>query len=241
VNTIAWLLILIGILTARQVTRGRVMSLPKDLGDAFIAVASGDTDSLGEILTRKGDADTPTAADLAIYNLTEATTTAATDATSYVAGGIGDAWKQLEEGIANIAAAAMIMGERAKGYRWTATGPEYYDCSGLMWRACQAIGFKGSRFTTASLPSLKEFKRIDPKSAAFNDIVLWLPGSGGVTGHMGVKTDTDQFYSARSVRSGIGASAISTFRKTTPRYYRYVGPHASVDPFKNSSFDPFKK
>jgi hypothetical protein len=215
------------------------MNISQDLGDAFIAVASGDTDALGEVLTRKGEDAAPTAADLAIYKLTAGVTDAFGIAVPAIAGGIGDAFGQLKDGVGNLALAAILLGEHAKGYRWTATGPDYYDCSGLMWRAAQGIGYKGSRFTTASLPSRKEFKRISAPgmqgpgvaAASINDVVLWPPGSGGVTGHMGVITGPDKFYSARSVRSGIGESKISTFRKTTPRYYRYVGPRASVDPF----------
>ena len=239
-NTLGWLFILAGIMIARAVSRGRVMNISEDLSDAFIAVASGDTDALGEILSRKGEDAAPTTADLAIYKLTEGVTTGLTDATGAIAGGLGDAYKELGEGIGNIALVAIMLGNKAKGYRWASTGPDYYDCSGLMWRACQAVGYKGSRFTTATLPGRKEFKRISAMgmqgpgltAAGINDIVVWPPGSGGVTGHMGVITGANKFYSARSVRSGIGEASISGFRKTAPRYYRYIGPRKSVDPFK---------
>lgn len=239
-NTIAWLFILGGILIARQVSRGRVMNLTEDLGDAFIAVASGDTDALGEVLTRRGDDASPTAADLAVYKLTEGVTDAFGTLVPTVAGGIGDAYKQLGDGIGNLALTAIMLGSRAKGYRWAATGPDYYDCSGLMWRAAQGIGYKGSRFTTATLPGRKEFKRISAPgmqgpgltAATINDIVLWPAGRGGITGHMGVITGGNKFYSARSVRSGIGEASISGFRSKAPDYYRYVGPRGSVDPFK---------
>lgn len=238
-NTIAWIFILIGVLVARQIQRGRVMQIPQDLGDAFIAVASGDTDGLGEVLNRRGEDAAPTTADLAIYKLTAGVTGGLTTATGSVAEALGGAFKDLQ-GVSDLALAAVILGERAKGYRWASTGPDYYDCSGLMWRACQGIGYDGSRFSTATIRSRKEFKRIDPPgmqgpgvaAAVVNDIVLWPAGSGGITGHMGVITGPDKFYSARSVKSGIGESKISTFRKTTPIYLRYVGPRASRDPFK---------
>jgi NlpC/P60 family protein len=240
VNTIGWLFILSGIIIARQVSRGRVMNLSEDLGDAFIAFASGDTQALGEVLTRRGEASGPTAADLAIYNLTEGVTQGFTGGVGAVTDALGQGFGQLTEGIGNLGLAAILLGEKAKGYRWAATGPDYYDCSGLMWRASQAVGYKGPRFTTANIRSRKEFKVISAPgmqgpnvyAAQINDIVLWPAGSGGVTGHMGVITGPDKFYSARSVRSGIGEAKISTFRKTRPLYLRYVGPRTSVNPFK---------
>ncbi len=239
-NTIGWLFILSGIVIARQVARGRVMNLPEDLGDAFIAFASGDSDALGEVLGRRGEAAAPTAADLAIFNLTEGVTTGLTTGIGTTADAIGKGWGQLTGGIGNLALAAIMLGEKAKGYRWAATGPDYYDCSGLIWRACQGIGYKGSRFSTATIRSRKDFKIISAPAtqgpgvtaAGINDIVLWPAGSGGVTGHMGVITGVDKFYSARSIRSGIGESKISTFRKPRPIYLRYVGPRGSTDPFK---------
>jgi len=231
-NTLGWLFILAGIVIARQVSKGRVMNLSEDLGDAFIAVVSGDTDGLSGVLARTGESATPTAADVAIANLTAGVTEGTTSGISAIAGGIGEGFQQLKDGIGNLALAAMILGERAKGYRWAATGPDYYDCSGLMWRAAQGIGYKGARFTTADIRSRKEFKLVT--AGDVNDIVLWPAGSGGITGHMGVITGANKFYSARSVRSGIGESPINTFRKTKPLYLRYVGPRGSVDPFSGT-------
>jgi cell wall-associated NlpC family hydrolase len=233
VTTLAWLFILAGILTARQVSRGRVMNISQDLGDAFIAVASGDTDALGEVLTRRGEDSAPTAADLAVYKLTQGVTEGLTTATVSIGDGIGDAFTQLADGVNNLAIVAVTLGSKAKGYRWAATGPDYYDCSGLMWRACQGIGFTGVRFTTSTIGASSQFKRISPPgmqgpgvtAATINDIVVW------PTHHMGVITGPDKFYSARSVKSGIGESKISSFRNSTPVYYRYVGPRKSVNPF----------
>lgn len=208
-NTIGWLFILTGIIVVRQVAKGRVMNLTEDLGDAFIAFASGDTDALGGVLARTGDSTTPTVSAVA-------------DSTQVVGTG-GTA--------SGLAAAAQLLGKKAKGYRWASTGPDYYDCSGLMYKACQSIGYRGPRFTTATILGQREFKRISAPAtqgpgvtaAVVNDMVLWPAGSGGVTGHIGVMTGPDKFYSARSVRSGIGEATISGFRKTRPIYVRYVG------------------
>lgn len=219
-NTLGWLFILAGVLIARQVQKGRVMDIATDLGDAFIAVASGDSDGLAEVLARKGEAATPTAADEAVAALTEGMT----DAMGITAGSLAEGIGQAADQISGIAVAAIILGSKAKGYRWASVGPDYYDCSGLMWRACQSVGFKGGRFSTAGFSKLKDFKKIP--NGTVNDIVLWPPGSGGITGHMGVVTGPDRFYSARSVKSGIGESRIAGFRKVAPQYYRYVGPRS---------------
>lgn len=215
-STVAWLLILAGLLVARQVSRGRVSNLGQDLSDAFFALASGDSDALGEVLSRTGDATTPTAADLAIFNLTAGVTQGLTEAGVGTAGAIGKAASDLQGRIAQgLALNAVVLGSKAKGYRWAATGPDYYDCSGLMWRACQGVGYKGPRFTTATVGAMKGFTKIPARSANIDDLVVW------PTHHMGVITGDGKFYSARSKASGIGESPIAGFRKEAPVYYRY--------------------
>jgi cell wall-associated NlpC family hydrolase len=233
VNTIAWLFILIGALIARQVSKGRVNNIREDLSDAFLALVSGDTTELTAVLARTGEAAEPTTADLAVYKLTEGVTEGVTTASVSIAEGVGKSFQTLQDGITGITMAAVILGEKAKGYKWTATGPDYYDCSGLVWRACQANGFTGPRFTTADIGLRKQFKKISPPGtqgpgvtvADLNDIVVW------PTHHMGVITRPGMFYSARSVKTGIGESKIAGFRGSDPVYYRYVGPRKSVNPF----------
>lgn len=197
-NTLGYLFILIAILLIRQVFKGRVTYLGKDLADTFTAVTSGDTDALSEILTRTGDSNIANQATIVGHDSPVPTNPN---------GGL--------------AAAAIRRGQVAKGYRWAATGPDYYDCSGLMWRACQDMGYKGPRFSTETVRSGKGFTVVD--KGTVNDMVLWPAGSGGVTGHMGVITGDNKFYSARSVKSGIGYADISTFRKAAPIYVRYGG------------------
>lgn len=229
-NTLGWILILVGILFARAVSKGRIMNVGEDMSDALLAVVRGDNKGLSEVLAREGDGYTPGVVG------------------SVVGSSAGNAATEIAGGLANAALASAIvkLGEAAKGYRWEGTGPDYYDCSGLVWRACRAIGFTGSRFTTATIRSITgSFKVISPPgmqgpgvtAAMVNDIVLWPAGSGGITGHMGVVTGNDMFYSARSVRSGIGNSKISTFRSTKPIYLRYVGRKSGIfsDPFKKGA------
>ena len=203
-STIGYLLILIGILVARQVSKGRVANINEDLSDAFLAIIRGDTDALGEVLTRTGDANTPTVSD---------------PGTSL---GEGTFQRHIKGNDNGLAAAAMILGKAAKGYRWAATGPDYYDCSGLVWRAAQKVGFTGVRFTTATIGASSQFQRIAAPgvqgpgiiNATINDVVCW-PGH-----HMGVVTGPNKFYSARNPKVGIGETSISGFRDGTPVYYR---------------------
>jgi len=203
VNTLAWILILAAIVIGRQVAKGRALNLPDDLSDAFLAFTRGDTNALTEVLSRTGDSATASSADLEAVGKS-------------VGGIVTDAAAH-----AGIAGAAISLGTKAKGYRWAASGPEYYDCSGLMYRACQqGAGYKGPRFNTTSVLQQTGMQRTNNPTTG--DMVLWPVGSGGVTGHMGVITGADEFYSARSVKSGIGYSKISTFRKPPPIYVRYV-------------------
>jgi cell wall-associated NlpC family hydrolase len=209
-DTIAWLLMLAGIVLIRQVSKGRVMNLGQDLSDAFLAIASGDQTKLTEVFSRSGDSATDT----------DGTATL----TKYGAGNPANAaGPTVSAANTTILRSAVELGQAAKGYRFAATGPDYYDCSGLMWRACQKAGYKGGRFTTYTLKANKAFTQIsDPKlgvsTVALGDIVLW------PTHHMGVVSGNGRFYSARSVKSGISEANIENFAGYgTPIYMRYTG------------------
>lgn len=201
-STAGYFLIFVSLLLIRQVFKGRVMNLGEDLSDAFIAFTTGDSGKLSEILARTGDSNTPNTSDA---DLTPVDRSPSPDTLG-------------------VAAAALRRGKAAKGYRFTATGPDYYDCSGLMWRACQDNGFTGVRFTTATIGLAKQLKRISPPAtqgpgltaAGINDIVVW-PGH-----HMGVITAPGKFYSARNPQSGISEASIEGFRSGPRTYYRLV-------------------
>lgn len=201
-STIAWFFILVALLIFRQVSRGRVLNTLEDLSDAFLAISTGDSQALTSVAARTGEYNRPTESD--------------------IAEGIEPATAISGQGIL---AAATSLGNAAKGYRWAATGPNYYDCSGLVYRAAQKVGYTGPRFTTADIKSTKGFYPVD--TPRVGDIVLWTAGRGGVTGHMGIVSGEDKFYSARSVRSGIGESKISTFRNARPEYLRLQTASAS--------------
>jgi cell wall-associated NlpC family hydrolase len=199
VSTLAYTFLLVGLLITRQVFKGRVMNLGEDLSDAFIALSTGNTTELQQVLARTGDANTPTV--------------------STIVGASGT----VEPGTNDLIIAAEKRGKAAKGYKWTATGPDYYDCSGLMWRAAQDCGFKGVRFTTSTIQLSKQMIEVaepgTPEHAglatgAVGDIIVW-PGH-----HMGVITGPNKFYSARNPHSGISEAPIEGFRSGRRKCYR---------------------
>lgn len=193
-TTVGYVLILLGLLVIRAVYKGRVQNIGQDASDAVLALIRGDTDALGEVLARTGDANSESQAETSMGPIPGTAQPPATDALLF---------------------SAVALGSQAKGYRWTATGPDYYDCSGLMWKAVVRAGlYNGPRFTTFNFESAMGDRFTRVTSPVRGDVVLWR------THHMGVVSGADQFYSARSVKSGIGYSAISTFRKDKPVYLR---------------------
>lgn len=213
-STLGWILILAGIILARQVVKGRASNIGTDLSDAFLAITRGDSGALSDVFSRTGTDNQPVEGqgqDSSTGTLTYAgkgnPANAATDSTP--------------PSNVIILREAVNLGEAAKGYRLTATGPDYYDCSGLIWRACQKAGFTGVRFTTYTIRASKSFTQLfgAHSGITLGDIVLW-PNH-----HMGVVSGADRFYSARSVKSGIGEAQISTFEPSfgAPIYLRYKG------------------
>ena len=120
----------------------------------------------------------------------------------------------VEAGTSAVSAAAVALGKTAKGYRFGASGPDYYDCSGLMWKATRKAGvYTGGRFTTWTIGGNAAFGKVS--SPVVGDLVVW------PTHHMGVVTGKNQFYSAKNSRDGIGYATISTWRNgESPVYMR---------------------
>jgi hypothetical protein len=201
-NTIAYLFVFAAVVMLRAVSKGRAANIGEDLSDAFLALVRGDSKAFREVANRTGDS-------LQAPESTVSATSGSSGLTGLPTNGA-------------IGRAAVKRGSQAAGYKWGRTGPDYYDCSGLMWRSCQDAGVypkgDGNRFTTATIRVSHFFTKVDG-SPAVDDIVVWAP-SLGKPGHMGVVTGPDRFYSARSVKSGIGYSKISTFRSNAPTYYR---------------------
>lgn len=221
-NTFGWVLILAAIVIARAVYKGRVFNLGEDMSDAFLALVSNDKDKLAEVLSRTGESNSSSLANLSIFQPALDSIGGPAIATAKGAGQLVDELERKAN--ASVALAAIILGEKAKGYRWGASGPDYYDCSGLMWAAMKlAKVYSGRRFSTSDFERLTKGTYTRVTSPQVDDIVLWPLRVPYVTGHMGVVTGADKFYSARSVRSGIGESSISTFRSNKPLYFRRSG------------------
>lgn len=212
-NTVAWAFIFIGVIIVRAVAKGRATNIPGDLGDAFQALVAGDYDNFAEALNRSGDTATVSQGEVV-------GTSVANALGGEVAGVLSETQKQVN---GTIGYWAVKLGEAAKGYRFGSTGPDYYDCSGLMYRACQKVGYKGPRFFTGTVAAMPGMKRIASPNLGVSqvtrgDLVVW-PGH-----HMGVVTSPGRFYSARSVKSGIGEAPIKGFRKGDPIYLRFGPP-----------------
>lgn len=218
-NTFAWILILTALLLGRAVYKGRVFNIGEDLSDAFLALVNSDTAKLQEVLSRTGDSNTAIGADLTLYQTSLDMIGGPAAATAKGVGGLIDSFEKNAN--QSVALAAVILGERAKGYRWGATGPDYYDCSGLMWAAMKlAKVYTGRRFSTSDFERLTKSVYTRVSTPQVEDIVLWPFKVPYSTGHMGIVSGPDTFYSARSVKTGIGESKISTFRSYKPIYFR---------------------
>lgn len=189
---IGWVSIFAGVIVIRFAAKGRGLNnVPGDLSDLAIAAISGG--DVQAVLDRTGTA----------------TDTAAVGAS--VTGASGSALLSTME----------ALGKKAQGYQLGGVGPNYYDCSGLVYAAMKQLGYTGPRFTTATFTSsVPNLTKVTTPVAG--DIVLW--NRDLASGHMGVATDGSNFYSALSPRSGIKTlpiAAITTQKGYSPSYYRW--------------------
>lgn len=67
-----------------------------------------------------------------------------------------------------------------KPYKWGATGPNAFDCSGLVYAAYRAVGVKIPRLTTASFLVSPKFKSVPRNWASIQAGDLVFPFSGHV-------------------------------------------------------------
>lgn len=116
------------------------------------------------------------------------------------------------------------LGDGKKYSQLRRTGPDSYDCSGLVWKAGSNVGLWGpgtkwfpQPFNTASFivhtSEIGLTRRGNAVLPVAGDIIWWV-------GHMGVVESSTTFYSARSSHSNpnIGSTTISALDKTH-------GPH----------------
>lgn len=110
-------------------------------------------------------------------------------------------------------------------YRYGATGPNRYDCSGFVWAAFQQAGIPFTRASARSLWSQSEPVYGDDRYKF--GTLIFLNGLG----HMGIVADENGFYHASSSKGityspfkGYWSSRIVGFRKlnaeTTPQEAR---------------------
>jgi cell wall-associated NlpC family hydrolase len=207
VNAFGYLFLLGGVLLIRQVVVGRVDDIPDDARDLFNALLAGDSTAVGEVMKRRGE------------NVTVAGSTGSTVAASYESPtGETVIPATVTPAKTDVLVECVRLGNAATGYVLSATGPDYYDCSGLVWRAARNVGvYKGGRFTTSSFEDIAGGWCQKVSTPAIGDIVLW---EGD---HMGMLMAPNTLYSARSPSKGIGQSTVSgdsSYFGRQPTYWR---------------------
>ncbi len=200
-TTVAWVFILVGLYLIRGLSKGRTIAeAPNDLGDLFIGLVTGDQAQVKEVLAR--------------------TSSSAVDAVNGEPVIQGTFSVLPSKAGPAILQNAKRLGSAAKGYRLGATGPTYYDCSGLVWRTLKLMKvYDGPRFTVATFTTQVKCIQVTAKTAQPGDIVVWFRA---LTHHMGIVEDpvAGTFYSARSSKTGIGTSHIAGFNTFDPTYWR---------------------
>ena len=205
-DTIAVLMVFSGALLIRQTAKGRARDILTDAGDFITAALSGDYESLSEIAARPpsetSSADSGSSG--------SSTGTVAPDASP--------------------SGAAVLDAARTRGakatYGWGKTGPSEYDCSGLVWRSMQDVGYQVGRFTTSTFGVMVAGPGLAKKLGAddapqVGDLVLW-------TGkHIGIVSGSDLYYSALNEESGIKETSIKGMGGA-PVYYRLTGKTQKV-------------
>lgn len=189
-DTLAWLMILMGGLIINGVRKGRVLELPEDLRDFFIGAITGDIAALKEVNARTGEGVTASTVTL--------------DSVEYGVGS-GTLVQEMQR----------LAKEAGYDYVWggESSGEGGYDCSGLVWAALKSLGYyDGARFTSRTFPSVAGKFAAKTTTPGVGDIVAW-------TGHMGVVSGNNKYYSALSKSSGIKESSISG-HGGTPTYWR---------------------
>ena len=202
-RSFGYIFILLGMAAVRQVAVGRVGNIPEDVADLFNALTSGDVSKVGDVTSRRGSNVAVGSGEVATTENPTATPPTSDGSLVGEMQKLGDATKS----------AAHPNG----WYVWGAVGPNSYDCSGLVWRACKNLGlYSGPRFTTSTFSSIANGWATQVKLPARGDIVLWAGK------HIGVTTGPDGLYSARSEAKGIGPSTVSGDSSSlgTPTYWR---------------------
>lgn len=203
-NAFGYLFVFAGALLIQRIAAGRAKNIPEDSRDFFTAFLNADSEGIGEVVSRRGENVSGAASGFG-----EVATGSLSDAASDTT---------LSASNSDFANEVVKLGQNAQGYRWGATGPDYYDCSGLIWRAARNVGaYTGARFTTSTFHAASSGWVQKVSDPGVGDIVLW-PGR-----HIGIYAGNDKMYSARSPSKGIGYSTISGdsgYFGREPEYWR---------------------
>lgn len=202
------LFIVFGAFLLRQTIVGRAKDTPTDARDIANALLSGDTATVATVMARRGS---NTGTGVGSESTAGSVDGSSSAGSTPVLSGFGST---------ALAAQCISLGTSAKGYRLGATGPDFYDCSGLVWRAAYSLGiYRGPRFTTGTFPKVANQFCSQIASPETGCIVNWVNH-----GHMGVMVSNTDFYSARSPAKGIGtaplAADITYFGGEEPTYWR---------------------
>ena len=105
-------------------------------------------------------------------------------------------------------AIAYARAQLGKPYEWGGTGPDAYDCSGLVWAAYQSAGVDIPRTSQAQWAALPH---VPPADVRPGDLVFF-PGSDGTftaPGHVALVIGGGQMIQAYAVGTPIEVSALN--------------------------------
>lgn len=124
-----------------------------------------------------------------------------------------------------------------KPYVWGATGPESFDCSGLvMYALKKAFGISYPHYSGSQYAASTHISKSDAKPG---DLVFW--GKGG-SEHVGVYAGGSNYYSAQSPSQGIGMNTLSSVvGKGSPLFARVPGLSDSSSEKKSSGGSKLEK
>jgi hypothetical protein len=116
------------------------------------------------------------------------------------------------------------LGKAALGYSETTdggTGPQYYDCSGLVQKTLTDLGISGVPRTSeaqwAWLQSAGTATKGAPKSVSdlsVGDLVFANFGNEVSPGHVGIYVGNGQVYSAQDQSAGIGTASLASWESS---------------------------
>lgn len=202
-NVIGYILLILGLVGIQRVRQNRASDLIPDALTFTSAVLAGRWDVASGVWSATG----PTVAEMFAGTGSDPETPRAAGETLDSIGGPGVALLREARRIGS-ASGVYVLGK---------TGPEAYDCSGLVWRALKNLGlYNGPRFTTATIASVhRQFSvEVTGETPQPGDIVLWVG-----RGHMGIAESATRQYAAKSPESGIGSQGIPG----NVRLFRVVG------------------